>query len=242
MTDSEKTLVALATYNERENLPALVREILLCVPDADLLVIDDNSPDGTGDWAEEFARSEPRLFLLRRSGKQGLGSAVLAAFAWAVERHYAMLVNLDADFSHPPEKISELLETARRTGADVVIGSRYVAGGKIVGWPTRRRLMSRGVNLYARILLGLSTKDNSGAFRAYRVAAIHKLDPARVVSRGYSFFEEILFRLKNQGARFAEIPITFTDRVRGESKINRAEAFGALRILFCLGVSRLFKK
>ena len=237
--DTPRILIALATYNERENLPNLVQEILLRVPDADLLVVDDASPDGTGDWAEEFAQSEPRIHLLRRSGKLGLGSAVLAIFAWAIEQRYDFLVNLDADFSHPPEKIPELLETALAAEADVVIGSRYVTGGRVVGWPLRRRLMSRSVNLAARFLLGLTTKDNSGAFRCYRVAALEKIDADQVLSRGYSFFEEILFRLKKTGARFVEVPITFTDRVRGESKINRGEAIRAVGILLRLAAARL---
>lgn len=236
---SEKTLVALATYNERENLPALTTEILQTVPNADLLVIDDDSPDGTGDWAAEFAKAEPRFFLEKRGGKLGLGTAVLDAFRFAQKNGYIRLVHLDADFSHPPEKIPELLAESEQTGADVVIGSRYVRGGQIVGWPLSRKIMSRGVNGLARFLLGLKTKDNSGSFRCYRVAALDRLHFDRVRSRGYSFFEEILFHLKRSGATFREIPITFTDRVRGRSKVNRREAIRSLAVLFRLGLDRI---
>ena len=239
---ASKFLVALATYNERENLPHLAAEILRIVPEADLLVIDDSSPDGTGLWAERFAESQPRFKVLIRSGKLGLGSAVRDIFRYALENHYEFLVNLDADGSHPPEKIPTLLELAERTGADVVIGSRYVAGGKTVGWPLRRRLMSRAVNLYARILLGLPTKDNSGAFRCYRTGALEKRLEENILSIGYSFFEEILFLIRRDGGSLVETPITFTDRTRGRSKINRHEIVRSLAIILRLGLSRPFKK
>lgn len=240
-----KNLVAVATYNEMENLPELVRMIRKSLPDADILVVDDGSPDGTGLWASERAREDSlapagraRLFLIERGAKKGLGTAVLDAFRFAVDRGYDHLINLDADFSHPPETLPRLLETAEREKIDVVIGSRYVRGGKIVGWPFRRKVMSRGINLLARLALGLSTKDNSGAMRCYRVETLRRLDLTRVRSRGYSFFEEILFRLKQVGASFREIPITFTDRVRGESKINKREAFRALLLLLRIGFEK----
>lgn len=241
MANRPKTLVAAATYNERENLPELIREILLVVPWADILVIDDASPDGTGDWAAEFARTERRLKVLRRAGKLGLGSAVLAAMERTVAENYDYLVNLDADFSHPVEMIPKLIEEAERSRSDVVIGSRYVPGGKIVGWPTKRRRMSRMVNWYARRCLGLTTRDNSGAFRCYRREALERLLKERIWSGGYSFFEEVLFRIRRAGGTFLELPITFTERARGESKINRAEALKALGIIFGLGLTRLFR-
>ena len=233
-----KYLVAVATYNEMENLPELIRKVGENLPDADVLVVDDGSPDGTGEWAAEREKENSRFFLIERGSKKGLGTAVLEAFRFAVDRGYDYLINMDADFSHPPETIPRLVEMAETTKADVVIGSRYVRGGKIVGWPLRRKIMSRGINFWARLALGLSTKDNSGAFRCYRVETLRRLDPARIRSRGYSFFEEILFRLKRVGATFREIPITFTDRVRGSSKINKKEAVGALLLLVRIGLER----
>ncbi len=232
-------LVATATYNEMENLPDLVQKIRESLPDADILVVDDGSPDGTGGWADRKAREDAHFFLIERGSKQGLGTAVLDAFRFSLEGSYDYLVNLDADFSHPPEMIPRLVEIAEREKIDVVIGSRYVRGGKVVGWPLRRRVMSRGINLFARLVLRLSTKDNSGAMRCYRVETLRQLDFSLIRSRGYSFFEEILFRLKEVGATFREVPITFTDRVRGSSKINRREAVRALWLLLRIGLERM---
>lgn len=236
-------LVAVATYNEIENLPLLVRRIAEMVPGTDILIVDDSSPDGTGRWAADLASRHPHFHLIERSGKNGLGAAVLEAFRYAIRNGYEYLVNLDADFSHPPEKIPEILAAAKGTdGAppcDVAIGSRYAKGGKIDGWPLARRVMSRCINAYARLLLGLPTRDNSGAFRCYRVTILEKIDFGSIRSRGYSFFEEVLFRLRRAGATFREVPITFTDRVRGTSKINRKEAATALAIIFRIGLERI---
>ena len=231
-----KTLVALATYNERENLPELLREIFRLVPWADVFVVDDNSPDGTGFWATEHARTERRLTVLNRPGKLGLGTAVRAAMERAVALKYDYLDNLDADFSHPVEKIPVLIEEAVATAADVVIGSRYVAGGDIIGWPPKRRRMSRWINFYTKTLLGLTTADNSGSFRCYRRSALERLLNGPILSNGYSFFEEVLFRIKQNGGTFSETAITFTERRRGVSKINRTEAIKALWIIFRLGL------
>lgn len=232
-------LVATATYNEMENLPDLVQKIRENLPGADILVVDDGSPDGTGEWADRRAREDARFFLIERGSKQGLGTAVLDAFRFSLEGRYDYLVNLDADFSHPPEMIPRLVEIAEREKIDVVIGSRYVRGGKVIGWPLRRKVMSRGINLFARLVLRLPTKDNSGAMRCYRVETLRQLDFSLIRSRGYSFFEEILFRLKGVGATFREVPITFTDRVRGSSKINRKEAVRALWLLLRIGLERM---
>ena len=156
-------LISLVTYNERENLPIMLEEIFQVAPDVDVLVVDDNSPDGTGDWAAEYQERDPRLKLIRRSGKLGLGTATLAAMRYAIENGYDYLLNLDADLSHPPRYIPALRAKAEE-GFDVVIGSRYVAGGGIEGWPFYRRVMSRCINFYAQLLLGLKSKDNSGSF------------------------------------------------------------------------------
>lgn len=239
MTQTGRTLVTVATYNEMENLPRLVEEILRYVPDVDILVIDDNSPDGTGRWCDEQRADNPRLFCLHRPGKLGLGTATVAGMRYAIEHGYQYVLNMDADFSHPPKYLPALLAGMERPdgpAVDVMIGSRYTRGGGVEGWPLKRRLMSRCVNLYARSLLGLRPKDCSGAYRCYRVELLARLDFDAIRSRGYSFQEEILWRLKRLGARFGETPIVFVDRQRGVSKINSGEAVSALRIIFALGL------
>jgi dolichol-phosphate mannosyltransferase len=230
-----RTLVTVATYNEIENLPALTEAIWQATPQADILVIDDNSPDGTGRWCDERAAAESRLFCVHRAGKLGLGTATIAAMQYAIEHGYDQVLNMDADFSHHPRYIPAIL--AGMADADVSIGSRYCPGGGTKDWPFQRRLMSWAVNTYARCLLGLAPRDTSGAFRCYRVALLKKLDFAQIKSRGYSFQEEILWRLKRAGARMSETPILFADRERGVSKINQQEALSALWIIFRLGVT-----
>ena len=239
MSNTEKTLVTVATYNEIENLPQLIDEIFRFAPQVDILVIDDNSPDGTGAWCDRRAADEPRVRCLHREGKLGLGTALIAGMRYAMEHGYRYVLNLDADFSHHPRYLPDLLAGMEPEGGppvDVMIGSRYVGGGGVEGWPLRRRLMSRGVNLYARCLLGLTPRDCSGSFRCYRTATLDKVDFDAVRARGYSFQEEILWHLKHAGARFGETPIVFADRRRGTSKINLSEAFGALWVIFMLGL------
>jgi dolichol-phosphate mannosyltransferase len=242
--DRPKTLVCLATYNELENLPQLVDAIHAALPDADILVIDDNSPDGTGAWCDQQAASDPRLRCLHRPGKLGLGTATVAAMRYAIEHGYELMLNMDADFSHPPQAIPALVEGMKHRRPDgefeyhVIIGSRYVPGGRIEGWPLRRHLMSRAVNCYARWMLGLAPRDCSGAFRCYRTSILANVDFDAIRSRGYSFQEEILWRLKNLGARLGESPITFVERQRGQSKINLREAFAALGIILQLSLTR----
>ncbi len=232
-----RLLISLATYNERDNLPLITAEIFQHTPDADVLVVDDHSPDGSGDWVAEQMKTEPRLKLLRRAGKLGLGTATIAAMAYAIEHGYDFLLNMDADLSHPPRYIQAIREKAEEgDGFDVVIGSRYVPGGGVEGWPWFRRLMSKSINVYAKLFLGLKTKDNSGAFRCYRVAKLNELDRSAIVSKGYSFQEEVLFRLRKLGATFAEVPIIFVDRRFGTSKINKTETIMALWLLFRIGV------
>ena len=239
MSNADKTLVTVATYNEMENLPPLAEEVFCRLPEAHLLVIDDNSPDGTGRWCDEQAEREPRLRCLHRAGKLGLGTATIAGMKYGIEHGYRYVLNMDADFSHHPRYLQAIeagMDPADGPAVDVMIGSRYVPGGGVEGWPLKRRLMSKGVNLYARSLLGLRPRDCSGAYRCYRVALLEKLDFAAVRSRGYSFQEEVLWHLKRLGARFGETPIVFADRTRGSSKINSKEAYAALGIIFRLGV------
>ena len=243
------TLVIIATYNEAENLPKLLDEVFRCAPQVDILVVDDNSPDGTGRWCDERRQSEPRLHCLHRPGKKGLGAALLAGMRYAIDHHYRFAITMDADFSHPPAAIPSLLAAVygnASVGAsvpvDCAIGSRYVPGGSIVGWPLTRRLMSRAVNAYTRFVLGLRPKDCSGGFRCYRVQTLAKLDFARIRSRGYSFEEEILYRLHRLGAQWVEVPYEFVDRAAGTSKINLHEALMAVWIIFRLRLEAFFEQ
>lgn len=229
-----RTLITIATYNELENLPALVDEIHIDCPHADILVIDDNSPDGTGHWALERTRFDRHFFAIQRQGKLGLGSAILEGMRFAIDRDYDFVVNLDGDQSHQPTYISALIELMKT--ADVAIGSRYVPSGGVPDWPWHRRMMSKAVNAYARSLLGLNINDCSGAFRCYRVSSLEKLDFGTIRSTGFAFQEEILFHLKRLGARFAETPIIFTDRQYGRSKINTREIAAALWTILMLGL------
>jgi len=245
MSDAHETLVTVATYNEIENLPRLVDAIFHVAPAVDLLVIDDNSPDGTGRWCDERSAADPRVCCLHREGKLGLGTATMAGMRYAIEQGYRYVLNMDADFSHPPRYLPDLMagmDPDEGPAVDVMIGSRYVAGGGIEGWPWRRKLMSSAVNLYARWLLGLKAKDCSGAFRCYRTEVLARVDFDRVRSRGYAFQEEILWHLKRAGARFGETPIVFVDRTAGRSKINTREAIAALWIIFTLGARGVLKR
>jgi dolichol-phosphate mannosyltransferase len=227
-----RVLVVLATYNEIDNLPSLVDEILRALPAADILIIDDNSPDGTGRWCDERAASEPRLNCLHRPGKQGLGSATLVGMNWAFEKSYDLIVTMDADWSHDPSHLPALLRATE--SADVAVGSRYCPGGAIEGWPLSRRMMSRWMNRLSWLMLRLPVRDSSGAFRAYRTSALRKIDLVNVQASGYSYLEEILWHLHRAGAVFREVPITFRERRAGKSKINISEAAGKFRTLLRL--------
>ena len=242
MKKTPRTLVAVATYNEIENVPRLVDEIFENAPDVDILIIDDNSPDGTGEWCEKRTAEDPRVSCIHREGKLGLGSATIAGFKFAIEEHYDLVLTMDADFSHHPRHLPEMLKPfqAENNEIDVNIGSRYVSGGGIEGWPLHRRLMSWSLNHYARILLGLRVRDLSGAFRCYRTDVLRQLDFDEIRSQGYSYLEEILWILKRQGVRFSETPITFVDRQAGQTKINSREAVTALWIITRLGIRNWF--
>jgi dolichol-phosphate mannosyltransferase len=200
-----------------------------------VLVVDDNSPDGTGQWCDQRARTEPRLKCLHRTGKLGLGSATLAAVRFAIDQRYDVLVTMDADWSHDPVHLLDLVSQTSK--ADVVVGSRYVSDGRIEGWPLTRRLVSRTLNGVSCFLLRLPVHDASGAFRAYRVEQLAKLELDAVRATGYAYLEEILWHLKNSGATFAEMPIVFRDRRAGRSKANWREARGKIATLLRL-VSR----
>lgn len=231
-----KTIVGISTYNEIENLPTLVEQIDEHLPASDILIVDDSSPDGTGDWSQQQADARDDFFCVQRKGKLGLGTATIATLQYAIDHDYEFVVNMDADLSHAPSHLPALCEAALQ--ADVSVGSRYVDGGGIVGWPLHRRIMSRCMNAYARLALGLSTNDCSGSFRCYRVSKLREISLDRVRSKGYSFFEEILWHLRHANARFVEVPITFQDREKGKSKINMREAINAVRIIGSLAFAR----
>lgn len=223
---SPRVLVSICTYNEIENLPRLIEQIEQAAGQVDILVVDDNSPDGTGAWCRQRAARDARLYCLGRENKLGLGTAIVAAMKYAIAHDYDFLLNMDADFSHDPAQVPALIAASQTEGlaADLVIGSRYSPGGRIEGWPLSRHLMSKGINLGARWLLGLTARDCSGGFRCYRVATLARVPFDEIMSRGYSIQEEILWQLKRLGAVVVETPITFVDRQRGRSKISSREA------------------
>jgi len=235
---SPRLLVSLATYDEASNLRPLVEAIRQVAPQASILVIDDNSPDGTGEVADQLRDGMPNIHVIHRSGKLGLGTAVLAGMKFAIDNGYDYFLNLDADFSHPPRFIPNIL--AGMKDNDVMIGSRYVKGGGVEGeFNLRRKFMSTGINLYARLFLGLQTRDNSGSYRCYRVSKLRQIDLNQIRSRGYSFMEEILYWCRSVGCKMDETPIIFENRRSGYSKINAREAIKALHIIFQLGLARL---
>jgi dolichol-phosphate mannosyltransferase len=237
MNDS-RLLVTLCTYNERENIELLVPEIHEQLPLADVLVIDDGSPDGTGELVDAMATVDSRIHVLHRSGKQGLGTAILAGFRYAIEHDYDYVLNMDADFSHHPRHLLALVDCMNRV--DVGIGSRYVVGGGVEGWGFHRHFMSQGINFYARLLLRLRTSDNSGSYRCYRISKLREIDLDRVRARGYAFQEEILYRCRRVGCTFEESAIVFEDRRYGSSKIDWRESVSALWVIFRLGIENLF--
>lgn len=234
-----RLLVSLATYNERDNLGPLISEIKLYAPEADVLIIDDNSPDGTGKLADELAATDPHIRVLHRAGKLGLGTAILGGMRFAMDQGYDLLVNADADFSHHPRYLPALL--AGMANHDVMIGSRYIKGGGAVHWPLTRRLMSRAVNTMVRLLLRIPARDTSGAFRCYRVDLLRRANLERLLSRGYSFQQEILYRCRRAGARIGETPIIFENRRAGASKVNPYEAVRSIAVILRVGLRATFR-
>jgi dolichol-phosphate mannosyltransferase len=226
--------VSLATFNERDNLAELIAAIHAELPRADVLVIDDNSPDGTGELADDLSRRDDRVHVLHRPGKLGLGTAILTAMRYAMDGDYDLLLNLDADFSHPPRYLPALVAGMR--DHDVMIGSRYIPGGGTRDWPWTRELMSRAVNVFVRFVLRLPVRDASGGFRCYRVAKLREAHLERVRSRGYSFQQEVLFRCHRAGCRIGETPIVFENRRAGRSKVSLCESVRSLGMLGWLGV------
>ena len=221
-----RVVVIVPTYNERENLESVTSRVLDAVPDSHVLVVDDNSPDGTGELADKLAAADSRVHVMHRAGKSGLGAAYIAGFQWALARDYGAMVEMDADGSHQPEDLPRLL-TALET-ADLVVGSRWIPGGQVKNWPKNREALSRGANIYVRIMMGIKVRDATGGYRAYRAATLRQISLDQVTSQGYCFQIDLTLRTLRAGLKVTEVPITFIERIHGASKMSNAivvEAF-----------------
>jgi len=215
-----RVITIIPTYNEIESLPITIKRLRESVPESDVLVVDDNSPDGTGEFARKLGESDPQIHVLHREGKAGLGAAYLAGFTWGLERDYDVLVELDADGSHQPEQLPRLLEALTAQNADLVIGSRWVRGGSVVNWPAYRKLISVAGSTYSRLMLGLGTRDITAGFRAFRRETLEALDFNDIESVGYGFQVDMTFRVALMGKKIVEVPITFVERELGVSKMS----------------------
>ena len=230
----QRILVIIPTYNELENLPLIVGRVRVSVPDAHILVADDNSPDGTGDLADQRASADEHVHVLHRAGKEGLGAAYLAGFQWGLDRGYDVLVEMDADGSHQPEQLPRLLSAL--AGADLVLGSRWVPGGTVVNWPLSRKILSRGGNLWTRISLGIPIRDATGGYRAFRKETLQGLGLDDVASAGYCFQVDLAWRALKAGFTVVEVPITFVEREHGVSKMSRRIVVEALLLTTLWGI------
>ncbi|MEV1290868.1 polyprenol monophosphomannose synthase [Pseudonocardia sp. NPDC049635] len=228
-------LVVVPTYEERENLGSAISRLHACLPDVDVLVVDDASPDGTGELADEMAAADDRITVLHRAGKDGLGAAYLDGFRHALTGEHQVVVEMDADGSHAPEDLPALL--AALEDADVVLGSRYVPGGRVVNWPWHREALSRGGNLYSRLALGVPIRDITGGYRVFRRSVLEQLHLESVASQGYCFQVDVAWRAVRAGFRVREVPITFTEREHGSSKMSGAIVAEALWRVTCWGLS-----
>lgn len=215
---AKRVLVVIPTFNEIENLPSILERLLLAVPDAHALVVDDASPDGTGDLADKLAAADERIEVLHRSGKAGLGAAYVAGFRLGLDAGYDVLVEMDADGSHAPEQLPRLLAAIGHS--DLVLGSRWVPGGQVMNWPKSREALSRGGNLYTRLALGINLHDATGGFRAFRREVLERLELDSIASQGYCFQVDLAWRAVQAGFRVTEVPITFAEREHGESKMT----------------------
>lgn len=231
----DRVLVIIPTYNEAANIGPITGRLRTAVPAADILVVDDNSPDGTGDLADELAASDTQIHVLHRKVKDGLGGAYLAGFAWGLDEGYDVLIEHDADGSHRPEDVPRLLE--RLKTADVVKGSRWVPGGKVVNWPKSRELLSRGGNLWVRLWLGIPVKDATGGFAAWRASTLRGMDLAGVEAHGYGFQVDLAWRAIRNGFTVAEVPIEFADRQFGDSKMSQRIVIEAMLLTTRWGIA-----
>ena len=224
--DLGRIVVIIPTYNERQNLPLITARLRAAVPEAHILVADDNSPDGTGGIADDLVATDDHVHVMHRTGKEGLGAAYLASFDWALDNGYDVVVEMDADGSHQPEQLPRLLDALR--DADLVLGSRWVPGGSVVNWPKSREALSRGGSLYTRMMLGVPMKDATGGYRAFRADTLRKLDLTGVESAGYCFQVELGWRAVKAGMRVREVPIDFVERELGDSKMSQKIVVEAL--------------
>jgi len=215
----KNAIVVIPTYNERDNLEPLCQEILRVKQDLDILVVDDNSPDGTGELADQLAAAHPQIHVLHRQKKEGLGRAYVAGFGRALEEGYRLIVQMDADFSHNPEYLPDLLQAASE--ADVAVGSRYIRGGGVRNWPWKRIILSSNANRYVRAITAIPLHDCTGGFRCYRREVLEAIDLSTILSNGYSFQVEVAYRVHRLGFRFREVPIIFVDRRAGQSKLSQ---------------------
>ncbi|GAA1902319.1 polyprenol monophosphomannose synthase [Arthrobacter gandavensis] len=236
-----RVLTIIPTYNEIESLPKTLQRLRAAVPDSDVLIADDNSPDGTGAYADEQAALDPAVHVLHRKGKEGLGAAYIAGFRWGLEQGYDVLVEMDADGSHKPEQLPLLLE-ASAAGADLVIGSRWVPGGSVVNWPLRRKLLSRAGSTYSRLMLGIPVRDITAGYRAFKRSTLEKLDLSAVESVGYGFQVDMTFRVARLGLKITEVPITFVEREFGASKMSGNIVFEAIANVTKWGMAARWEK
>ena len=241
-----KTLVIIPTYNERENLPAMAKRVMALPVSVDMLVVDDNSPDGTGQIADEIAKTEPRFHVLHRAEKNGLGRAYIAGFKWALERGYELIMEMDGDFSHNPDDVPKFIEAAGKENADCVLGSRYRNGIRVINWPLKRLILSMGAGVYVRVITGMPFSDPTGGFKCFHRRALQSLDLDAVRSNGYSFQIELTHKLWRNGMKVVEVPIIFMDRFNGTSKMSSKivrEALGMVwRLWFQNGLRRSPRK
>ena len=239
---SDRILVVIPTYNERENLPKLVERLLSQQISLEILVVDDGSPDGTGQWVADTARENPRIHLLARTTKDGLGRAYLAGFRWAIDHGYDLIVQMDADFSHNPDDVPKLVSGIIQSGADLAIGSRYVGGIRVINWPLKRLVLSVGASYYVKWITGLQVWDPTGGFKCWKRATLEAIDISTVRSNGYSFQIEMTHRVWRRGLRVVEVPIIFADRVEGTSKMSKKIVVEALLMVWALLIQNGLKR
>jgi dolichol-phosphate mannosyltransferase len=235
-----RTLVIIPTYNEQENVHGIVSAVLAQSPLVDVLIVDDGSPDGTGDIVAEMAKTEPRIHLLRRAGKLGLGTAYIAGFKWGLERRYDNLMEMDADFSHDPKEVPNFLKAIEN--ADIVLGSRYKDGIRVVNWPLKRLVLSKGASIYVRVITGLPVMDPTGGFKCFRRQVLESMKLDDIRSNGYAFQIEMTYEAWIQGWRVTEIPITFADRYAGKSKMSGNIVREALWMVWALASANGFRR